>query len=174
MKFVADCMLGRLAKWLKILGFDVLFFSKAADRDLIDIARREGRVLLTRDTGLIEKTKKQKSRLFVASDRWEDQLVQVLDEFGLWDDIRPNSRCIECNRALKALSKSRARNLVTPFVLEHAESFALCPGCGRVFWQGTHYGDMEKKIEAILKRGPGQGTPARLTFGVQSDRKGTK
>jgi uncharacterized protein with PIN domain len=152
MKFIADCMLGRLAKWLKILGFDVLFFSEAEDEDLIAISRREGRVLLTRDTGLIEKRKKQKNRLFVASDAWEDQVVQVLDEFGLWDEVRPNSRCIDCNVPLKSLPKSRAKNLVTPYILEHAESFALCPGCGRAFWQGTHYGDMERKIEAIMKR----------------------
>ncbi|HVP91038.1 MAG TPA: Mut7-C RNAse domain-containing protein [Terriglobales bacterium] len=152
MKFVADCMLGRLAKWLKILGFDVLYLSKAEDRDLVELARREGRVLLTRDTGLIEKTRKRKNRLFIASDNWEDQFVQVLDEFGLWDEVRPNSRCIECNRPLKPLSRERARNLVTPYVLEHASSFALCPDCGRVFWQGTHYGDMERKIEALLKR----------------------
>ena len=155
MIFVADCMLGRLAKWLKILGFDVLFLSKAEDRDLVELARREGRVLLTRDSGLIEKAKKRGDRLFVASDNWEDQVVQVLDEYGLWDEVRPNSRCIECNRALKPLPRARARNLVTPYVLERAESFALCPGCGRVFWQGTHYGDMERKVESILKRRPG-------------------
>jgi uncharacterized protein with PIN domain len=154
MKFVADCMLGRLAKWLKILGFDVVYLSKAEDSDLLDISRREGRVLLTRDTGLIEKTKKQKGRFFVAGDRWEDQLVEVLSEFALWDDVRPNTRCIACNRTLKPLARSRARNLVTPWVLEHAESFALCPNCGRVFWQGTHYGDMERKIEALTRRRP--------------------
>jgi uncharacterized protein with PIN domain len=154
MKFIADCMLGRLAKWLKILGFDVLFFSKAEDKDLVELSRREGRVLLTRDSGLIEKSKKRQNRLFVVSDDWQDQVVQVLDEYGLWDEVRPNSRCIECNRAVKPLAKARARNLVTPYVLERAESFALCPACGRVFWQGTHFGDMERKIEAILKRRP--------------------
>jgi uncharacterized protein with PIN domain len=159
MKFVADCMLGRLAKWLKILGFDVLYFPKAEDKDLLAIARREGRVLLTRDTGLIEKTKKHKNRLFISSDDWREQIVQVLDEFGLWDEVRPNSRCLECNRALKPLARVGAKNLVTPYVLEHAEAFALCPGCGRVFWQGTHFGDMEKRIEAILKRRPAP--PAR-------------
>ena len=152
MTFVADCMLGRLAKWLKILGFDVLYFSKAEDKDLIDLSRREGRVLLTRDTGLIEKTKKLKDRYFVKSDDWEDQVVQVLDEFGLWDDIRQNTRCIECNLPLKALTRERARNLVTPYVCEHASSFAICPGCNRVYWQGTHYGDMERKIERLLER----------------------
>jgi uncharacterized protein len=152
MKFVADCMLGRLAKWLKILGFDVLFFSKAEDKDLADISHRENRVLLTRDSGLIEKTKKRKGRLFVSSDRWEDQVVQVLDEYGLWELVRPNTRCLECNRPLKPLSKDGARNLVTPYVLEHATSFAICPQCNRVYWQGTHCGDMERKIERILAR----------------------
>jgi uncharacterized protein with PIN domain len=150
--FVADCMLGRLAKWLKILGFDVLYFSKAEDRDLVALARREGRVLLTRDTGLIERTAKRENRLFVRSDVWEDQVVQVLNEYGLWDEARPNTRCITCNLPLKALSRERARNLVTPYVGERASAFAVCPGCDRVFWQGTHYGDMEKKIGKILER----------------------
>jgi uncharacterized protein with PIN domain len=152
MMFLADCMLGRLAKWLRILGFDVLYFSKAEDPDLVAIARRDERVLLTRDTGLIERTAKRPNRLFVRSDDWEDQIVQVLDEFDLWDKVRPNTRCIACNLPLKPLSRERARNLVTPFVCEHAASFAVCPGCDRVFWQGTHYGDMEKKIGRILER----------------------
>ena len=152
MTFVADCMLGKLAKWLRILGFDVLYFSKAEDSELVEVARREGRVLLTRDTGLIERTAKRPNRLFVRSDDWEDQVVQVLDGFGLWDDIRPNTRCIECNLPLKALAREQARNLVTPYVCEHASSFALCPGCNRVFWQGTHYGDMERKIERLFER----------------------
>jgi uncharacterized protein with PIN domain len=152
MTFIADCMLGRLAKWLKILGFDVLYFSKAEDRELVAIARREGRVLLTRDTGLIERTARRPNRLFVRSDDWKDQVVQVLDDLGLWDEVRPNTRCLECNLLLRPLSKDRARNLVTPYVHEHASSFAICPGCDRVFWQGTHYGDMEKKIEALLER----------------------
>jgi len=150
--FVADCMLGKLAKWLKILGFDVLFFSKAEDKDLVDLSRREDRILLTRDTGLIERTAKRPNRLFVRSDVLEDQIAQVLDDLGLWDDVRPNTRCIECNLPLKALARERARNLVAPFVLEHASSFAICPGCNRVFWQGTHYGDMERRIERLLER----------------------
>jgi uncharacterized protein with PIN domain len=153
-KFVADCMLGRLAKWLKILGFDVLYFSKAEDGELVALARREGRILLTRDSGLIEKAAKRPNRLFVRSDDWQDQVVQVLDELALWDEVRPNSRCLECNRALKPLEKERARNLVTPYVLEHAASFAMCPDCGRVFWRGTHYGDMERKIAKLLARRP--------------------
>ncbi len=152
MTFVADCMLGRLAKWLRILGFDVLYFSKAEDKDLVDIARREERVLLTRDTGLIERTAKRPNRLFIRSDKWEDQVVQVLDDFELWGEVRPNTRCVACNLPLKPLARERARNLVTPYVSEHASAFAICPGCARVFWQGSHTGDMERKIERLLAR----------------------
>ena len=152
MTFVADCMLGRLAKWLRILGFDVLYFSKAGDPELVAIARREGRVLLTRDTGLIERTAKRPDRLFVRSDAWEDQVVQVLDEYGLWDSLQPNTRCVECNLPLKPLSRERARNLVTPYVHERASAFAVCPGCERVFWQGSHHGDMERAIGRLQAR----------------------
>jgi len=152
MTFVADCMLGRLAKWLRILGFDVVYLSKAEDSELVAIARNENRVLLTRDTGLIERTSKRPNRLFIRSDDWEDQVVQVLDEFDLWDQVRANTRCIACNLPLKPIPRERARNLVTPWISEHASSFALCPGCDRVFWQGTHYGDMERKIERLLDR----------------------
>ncbi len=153
MRFVADCMLGRLAKWLKILGFDVLFFSRAEDGDLVDIARRDRRILLTRDSGLIEKKGKRKDRLFVTSEDWKEQVVQVLDEYGLWKEIKPHSRCLSCNLPVKSLPKSKAKNLVTPYVLENAGDFALCPACGRVYWKGSHSGDMERKIESILVLG---------------------
>ena len=152
MTFVADCMLGRLAKWLRILGFDVVYLSKAEDSELAAIARREGRVLLTRDTGLIERAAKRPDRLFIRSDDWEDHIVQVLDELELWDEVRVHTRCVACNAPLKPVSRERAKNLVTPFVCEHAASFALCPGCDKVFWQGSHTGDMERKIGRILDR----------------------
>lgn len=151
MKFIVDCMLGKLAKWLKILGFDTLYFSKIEDSDLLAMAQEERRLLLTRDTGLLNKTKNIRT-LFIESEDWNTQVVQVLNEFDLWKDIKPNSRCIECNVELKSLPKKKAKNLVVPFVYERAASFALCPHCGRVFWQGTHYHDMEFKIEEILKR----------------------
>lgn len=151
MKFIVDCMLGKLAKWLKILGFDAVFFSKIEDSELLDLAREERRTLLTRDTGLIEQAKNIDT-LFIESEDWNDQIEQVLDEFRLWQDIQPYSRCIECNAVLKNLPKRRARNLVTPFVYEQADSFAICPACGRVFWKGTHHQDMEFKIEEILSK----------------------
>jgi uncharacterized protein with PIN domain len=144
-----DCMLGKLAKWLKILGFDTVYFSRIEDDDLLVFAQNESRVLLTRDTGLIEKSKNVPA-LLIHSEKWLEQIQQVLNSLDLKGKAKPNSRCIECNTVLKALSKERARNLVTPFIYKNADVFSLCPECGRVFWKGTHHSDMEEKITKIL------------------------
>ena len=151
MSFIADCMLGKLARWLRAIGFDVQYSSKAGDDELLNIARREGRTLLTRDTRLLERAKAVPS-LLITSEKWDEQVIQVLTEFDLKDEVRPFSRCLDCNRRLKPLTKDEAKNLVAPFVFEHARAFALCLDCGRVFWTGTHFDDMRSKIDAILNR----------------------
>ena len=153
MRFIVDCMLGKLAKWLKILGFDALFFSKIEDDELIVIAKNEDRVLLTKDTRLIQQVKDVET-LYIKSDEWLDQVQQVLDNFNLRERVNPHTRCLDCNVVLKNLPKKNAKNLVSPFVFEKADSFALCPNCGRVFWPGTHFKDMEVQIQEILKKKP--------------------
>jgi hypothetical protein len=149
MTFIVDCMLGKLAKWLKILGFDTLYFSKIEDDALLALTRQQRRILLTRDTGLLEKARDVET-LFLESEEWKDQVRQVLKKFDLWENVNPHTRCIDCNNPLKNLPKKNAKNLVSAFVYERADSFAICPGCGRVFWRGTHFKDMESKIEEIL------------------------
>jgi hypothetical protein len=157
MKFIADCMVGKLARWLRLLGFDVAYYRRIEDDKLLELAAQEKRIILTRDHELLKKASKQKSlkqkALLIESECWEEQVEQVLDYFKLRDKINPNSRCLECNTRLKILPKSRARNLVPPFVYEQAEVFALCPGCGRIFWKGTHFQDMEKKLGRFQKKG---------------------
>ena len=153
MKFVVDCMLGKLAKWLKILGFDALFFSKIEDDELIAIARNQGRILLTKDTGLIQRAKNVET-LFLESEEWQEQIRQVMEHFNLRERVDPHTRCIDCNVVLKNLPKKNAKNLVSAFVFEQADSFALCPNCGRIFWRGTHFKDMEVQIQDILKKKP--------------------
>ncbi len=150
-------MLGKLAKWLKILGFDTVFFARIDDDELIAIAQKEGRVLLTRDTGITNKALDVQTH-FIWSEEWPQQVRQVLDDFDLRSDVRPHSRCIDCNAILKQLTKSRAKNLVTPFVFEHADFFAICPECGRVFWRGTHFKDMESRLNRLLGKTPEEGT----------------
>jgi hypothetical protein len=151
MKFIVDCMLGKLAKWLKILGFDALYFSKIEDSELLALAQKERRTLLSRDNALLQKSRGIPT-LFIKSEDWKTQLKQVLDGFNLWREVNPYSRCIGCNFELKELPKKHARNLVTPFVYGKAKSFALCPRCGRIFWKGSHHQDMEHKIKEIINK----------------------
>lgn len=149
MTFIVDGMLGKLAKWLLILGFDTAFNPRWDDDELLTRARKEKRALLTRDCGLIQRAKGLTS-LLVRSENWKEQTVQVVREFGLGPEIRPFSRCLVDNTPLKRLPKSRARNLVSAFVFERAESFSLCPVCGRVYWGGTHFREMEKVLGSDL------------------------
>jgi hypothetical protein len=148
-KFVVDVMLGKLAKWLRIMGFDAAYGNRAADRELLQTARRERRVLLTRDRRLFQSAKNVRG-LLIESEDWRRQLAQVLDAFGLRDKARPMTRCLACNLRLKRLSRKNARNLVAPFVFERASAFSICPRCGRVYWPGTHFGDMDKRLSKIL------------------------
>jgi uncharacterized protein with PIN domain len=151
-KFLVDAMLGKLAKWLKILGFDTDYRNKTEDRELLRIARAERRILLTRDHNLLAAAQSVRG-LLVESDDWRSQLAQVLEAFGLRDSARPFTRCLSCNVGLKPLAKKNARNLVAPFVYEKARSFAICPACGRIYWPGTHFGDMDRKLVEILTPG---------------------
>lgn len=150
MRFVVDCMLGKLAKWLKILGFDTLYFSRADDDKLLELARRERRFLLTRDHSLLNRFDRHRA-LFIESEDWREQVRQVLQGLNLSPKIAPFSRCVHCNVKLKKLSRVNARNLVSSFVYERARRFALCPQCGRVFWQGTHFKAMEEELSAMVE-----------------------
>jgi len=123
MKFVVDCMLGKLAKWLKILGFDVVYDHKAEDSELLNIARKQARILLTRDVRLLGGAKDIPG-LFIESEKWQEQVEQVLKKLNLRPHAKPYSRCIQCNVELKNLPKGKAKNLVAPFIFEHAASFA--------------------------------------------------
>ncbi len=148
MRFLADLMLGRLARWLRILGFDTAFYRRTDDAGPLAAARLDGRILLTRNTSLAVPGGRTAGRLLIESDDWRKQVGQVLDELDLRDAVRPYSRCVACNAELKHLD--RAENLVPPYVSEHGTEFSLCPGCGRVYWKGTHCSDMGTKLISIM------------------------
>jgi uncharacterized protein with PIN domain len=139
-------MLGRLAKWLRILGYDTAYFAQIEDRELVRIARAEGRILLTRDR---EVTRRKGVRsLFVVSDRFEDQLGQLLRDLDL-DMDSFQSRCARCNIILRSISKAEVKDRVPAFVFRKHEQFTLCSQCGRVYWRGTHWERMRQRIEDI-------------------------
>jgi uncharacterized protein with PIN domain len=146
--FLADGMLGTLAKWLRIMGYDTVYDTRLDDNALVRLARAEGRILLTRDTDLLQR--KGTRCLFIASEVLEEQLLQVLQTFGLHVD-RPFSRCPVCNSPLEDVAKYEAWGQVPPFVFQTQERFSLCPECNRFYWRGTHWQKMLARVERLSK-----------------------
>jgi uncharacterized protein with PIN domain len=135
MKFIADVMLGRLAKRLRFLGFNVLYDRTLNDNEIIRLSLEQDRVILTRDTGLAERPL-AKNHLLIKSDQVHGQMEQVLSAFPA--SSQPLTRCSECNIFLSPLEKRDARDLVPPHVYETHDEFLHCTSCGRIYWKGSH------------------------------------
>ncbi len=148
MKFLADNMLGRLATWLRLLGYDTAYMAEAADRELARLARAEDRILLTRD---VELSRRRGVRhLLIESDKVEQQLKQVFHALGL-STRQAFSRCAECNLRLNQMTKEEARGEVPPYVFQTQERFLRCPHCQRVYWRGTHWARMLAQVQDLTK-----------------------
>ncbi len=157
MRYAADAMLGRLAKWLRLMGFDVLYHPDIEDRQLIRIAREQERTILTRDTRLL-KSKGITNPIFIHSDDIFGQLSELrgIVDFGSAD---PMGRCEGCNGSLsKVTEKEEIRDVVPDYVYHNFSSFSRCNECGKVYWEGSHYKSIRNTIEAVLR---GQAEPAR-------------
>ncbi len=151
MRFLADAPLGKLAKWLRILGHDTLYFRRANRGVLIEKARSEGRVVLTRDTNLKEQlVLNHVSHLFIQSNSISDQLQRVNAVFPLLTAARPFTRCLVCNEELQAVFKEVVEGRVAEFVYQTQKNFVECPRCQKVYWPGTHRGRMEEKVNLWL------------------------
>lgn len=148
-RFVVDCMLGKLAKWLRILGFDAAYYPDISDEELIDRSIAEKRTLLTRDRKL-EHRKEIESSLLIESDNPIEQLKQVVEHFAR-DGLKVNlfSRCLECNVPICNISKKEVKDKVPPYVYKTQKYFAYCPQCKRIFWRGTHISNIIKKISNL-------------------------
>lgn len=146
-KFVVDVMLGRLAKWLRIAGFDVLYSNQFSDDELIQISNREDRVLLSRDTRLLIRKPVNKF-LFLESSDIHSQLKQVFASMPIPGITALLSRCLSCNEVLVETARETVRDAVPAFVYKTQSHFKSCPGCGKIFWAGTH----RNSAIQILKR----------------------
>jgi len=146
-KFVVDHMLGRLAKWLRILGYDTVYSASLDDPDLVRISQAEGRLLLTRDTGIARR--KGVQCLLVTADKVEEQLLEVARRCGLRLDGEPMSRCIRCNVVLSEIDRDAVRGEVPSYVWQTQSTFRRCLVCGRLYWRGTHWDRMRERIAAI-------------------------
>lgn len=148
MKFAADRMLGRLVKWLRIIGQDVIYGPHLSGHGLIRAARADGRLILTRDRRL--KQKQPPAFLFIESDHCREQLRQVVRDCGLKVvEEKLFARCLECNTVLQPRAKETAEGLVPPYVFSTQEKFFSCPTCRRIYWRATHHARMREEIKNL-------------------------
>ena len=149
-RFVADCMLGRLARWLRAFGFDVLYDACADDHQVIARARERNAVVLTRDTRF---PKPPDVRVIhIGDDDVERQVEQVAREVPLGlAEGRLLSRCTVCNETLLPATRGDVWDRVPPFIYLTHETYARCPGCGRVYWEGTHVPRMRRRLAEMGK-----------------------
>jgi len=143
LRFVADAMLGRLAKWLRILGYDTLYEPAWSNLHLVRMARAQDRTLLTRDLKLARR--KGVRVLLLDSDHLDDQLAQLHQVLGV-TGRKPFGRCPVCNERLQAIDKDRARGQVPPYVFATHRDFYFCQSCKRFYWRGTHWERMRERI----------------------------
>jgi uncharacterized protein with PIN domain len=145
MRLAADAMLGRLAKWLRILGYDTRYW-RGHDAGLVLVVLSEDRLLLTRDTRLVRRLRPEQV-LFIESDHYGEQVRQVLARLG--PPPRRGHRCIRCNLPLERADKPELRGKVPEYVWLRHDRFARCGGCGRIYWEGTHFERMREALERL-------------------------
>jgi len=148
-RFVADTHLGRLAGYLRMLGFDTRYERDSADEDLASISVEEERILLTRDRGLLKRGMVTHGYFVQATDP-SRQLVEVLQRFDLASRMQPFRRCIHCNGILQPVPKDAVIDRLLPETRQYYDEFFLCPRCGRVYWKGSHYRRMQRFIESVI------------------------
>ena len=146
-RFAADIMLGRLAKWLRILGEDVIYGPHLTGYGLIRAARLEKRLILTRDRSL--KNKQPPSMLYLRSDHYREQLRQVIRDCGLVVGKRLFTRCLGCNTVLQSRTKDSIEKSVPPYVFATQENFFWCATCRRIYWPATHHQNMLDEIRSL-------------------------
>ena len=148
-QFIADAMLGKLTKWLRVMGIDVLYDPDAPDVQLLQCAERGGRILMTRNHRLMGR-RGSAQRFYVESDYYHEQVRQVVQAFHLGDDIRVFSRCLQCNVLLEAIAKDLVEERVPPYVYASQTIFKQCAICNRLYWGGTHRDNMLRQLQAML------------------------
>jgi uncharacterized protein len=147
-RFVADGHLGTLARNLRLLGFDVAYDSHAEDRQLLDIMKRDNRTLLTRDRRLLMHAVVKTGYCPRSQDAVE-QTVEVIRRFDLLRSLAPFTRCLRCNAPLLKVSKTEVIERLEPLTKIYYEQFRCCTGCDQIYWAGSHFSKLQKRLEKI-------------------------
>lgn len=150
-RLVVDVNLGRLARLLRLLGFDVWWSNDADDQTLAEISGEEKRILLTRDRGLLKRRAITRG-LFVRSADPEEQALEVLRRLDLRQRLAPLTRCMRCNGALAAVDKDEVADRLEPLTRRYYDDFSRCTQCGRIYWPGSHYAKLTRLVEGLRGR----------------------
>ncbi len=148
-KFLVDVNLGRLARYLRLAGFNTAYRNDASDPELIEQLLKEDRVLLTRDLRLLMHNAVQTGYL-VRSDQPQIQLQEVFDRFNLYSQRAPFTRCSHCNHHLSKVDKTEVEERLLPKTKKYVDDFAQCSRCGKVYWSGSHLQRLEPAIQKLL------------------------
>jgi uncharacterized protein with PIN domain len=150
-RFVLDNHLGRLAAYLRMLGFDVVYRNDFDDDELVQISAAEERILLTRDRRMLMR-KMVRSGYCLRSLDSRKQLDEVLRRFDLYRQVLPFQRCLRCNTPLEIISKDAVLDRLEPLTRLYFADFRICPACGQIYWKGSHYEHMQEIIKEIQNR----------------------
>lgn len=156
-RFVADAHLGGLAHMLRMLGFDTLYDNRFHDDTIVAISGRDGRIVLTRDRELL-KRRAVTHGCYVHALKSGLQLREVVERLDLARHARPLTLCLHCNAPLRPVDKASVLDRLPPRVKVHNERFSTCDICQRVFWEGSHWRNMQRVIEGLLPAGQNTGT----------------
>ena len=152
-KFIVDHNVGKLTKWLRMMGYDAVFFGGSNDSHMVAKALAEGRVILTRDTQIMRRrvvTDGRVKAILVASDEPVVQMRQVVNTLNLDCQFRPFSLCLECNQTLEERSKEQVKDRVPPYVSRTQNQYMECPDCHRIYWRGTHWESMTRELTGFM------------------------
>lgn len=150
-RFAIDANVGRLAKWLRGMGYDALYLPDVEDAALLELAQSENRIVLTRDRYILERrlvARGQVRALLVKSHDLRQQLREVAEAFGL-DSKNEFSLCLRCNTPLEAIAKQAVNGRVPEYVFRTQEHFYECPRCRKLYWRGTHWQNMREELAAF-------------------------
>ena len=154
MKLICDQMLGTLAKWLRIYGFDTFYAdSKMDDTELINISKNEKRVLITRDKNLLQIARKEKLKVIEINTTDIDQQINKVISHVKVVTSKVLSRCILCNTRIDEIKKDEIKQMVPKRVFDSNEKFWYCPNCKKIYWKGSHYEKMIEKINNLKNLG---------------------
>lgn len=149
-RFILDAHLGRLSKYLRLMGFDTLFNNNYSDPEIVDLAEKEKSIILTRDREML-KNKRITHAYWIRSDEARAQLQEVIKRFDIKNQVNLFSRCLRCNTPLEEVKKEDIADRLKPRTREFFTTFRHCPGCDRIYWNGSHYEKMKAFVESLLQ-----------------------